>query len=99
MAGARDIRCSKCGAANREGAKFCSECATAFAAKCPQCGAANRPGVKFCDECAASLTSLSTILQSAQTVRVTAEQTEESAIDDERKTVTALFADITYIPT
>jgi class 3 adenylate cyclase len=94
MAGARDIRCSKCGAANREGAKFCSECATAFAAKCPQCGAANRPGAKFCDECAASLTSLSTILQSAQTVRVTAEQTEESAIDDERKTVTALFADI-----
>ena len=29
-----------------------------------------------------------------QTVRVTAEQTEESALDGERKTVTALFADI-----
>jgi hypothetical protein len=88
------MRCSKCGADNREGAKFCSECATPFAAKCPRCGAANTFGAKFCDECAASLTSLSPIVQSAQTFPVTAELTEGSAIDGERKTVTALFADL-----
>jgi class 3 adenylate cyclase/tetratricopeptide (TPR) repeat protein len=94
MAGEGKIRCTKCGAENREGAKFCSECATPFAAKCPRCGAANKPGAKFCDECAASLASPSTINQTAQPVRVAAEQDDASALEGERKTVTALFADI-----
>src|ERR1700687_4239794 len=94
MANVRNTRCTKCGADNREGAKFCSECATPFAVKCPRCAATNTPGAKFCDECAASLASPSTIHQSAQTVRVAPEQAEGSTIDGERKTVTALFADI-----
>ena len=38
MANVVNIRCTKCGADNREGAKFCSECATPFAVKCPRCG-------------------------------------------------------------
>src|ERR1700736_4944519 len=94
MASAVKIRCAKCGADNREGAKFCSECATPVATKCPHCGAAYTPGAKFCDECAALLGPPSTILQSAQTVRVAAQQAEGSTIEGERKTVTALFADI-----
>jgi class 3 adenylate cyclase/predicted ATPase len=88
------MRCTKCGADNREGAKFCSECATPFAARCPHCGAANKPGAKFCDECAASLASPSTVKQSVQAARVDVEQTDASALEGERKTVTALFADI-----
>jgi class 3 adenylate cyclase/tetratricopeptide (TPR) repeat protein len=88
------MRCTKCGADNREGAKFCSECATPFAAKCPHCGAANKPGAKFCDECAASLASPSTAKQSIQAASVEVEQTDASALEGERKTVTALFADI-----
>ena len=98
MASAGKIRCTKCGADNREGAKFCSECATPFAAKCPRCGASNPPGAKFCDECAASLSPASTVIQpanqSAQSIRVAAEQVDASALDGERKAVTALFADI-----
>jgi class 3 adenylate cyclase/predicted ATPase len=98
MASAGKIRCTKCGADNREGAKFCSECATPFAAKCPRCGASNPPGAKFCDECAASLSPASTAIQSAnqsaQLVNVAAEQVDASALEGERKTVTALFADI-----
>jgi len=95
MASAGRIRCTKCGADNREGAKFCSECATPFALKCPRCGAANKPGAKFCDECAASLASPSTANQSAQAVRVATEEGADGApLDGERKTVTALFADI-----
>ena len=94
MTGEGKIRCTKCGAENREGAKFCSECATSFATKCPRCGAANAPGAKFCDECAASLASPSSVPQSAESVRVAAEQADASALEGERKTVTALFADI-----
>src|SRR5260221_6885368 len=94
MANVGNTRCTKCGADNRAGAKFCSECATPFAVKCPRCGAANKPAAKFCDECAASLTPGSTIPETVQPVRVVAEQAEASALDGERKTVTALFADI-----
>src|ERR1700693_1354955 len=94
MANVRNTRCTKCGADNREGAKFCSECATPFAVKCPRCGATNKPAAKFCDECAASLVPASNIPESVQPVRVVAEQPEASALNGERKTVTALFADI-----
>src|SRR6267154_3170393 len=94
MANVRNTRCTKCGADNREGAKFCSECATPFAVKCPRCGAANKSAAKFCDECAASLAPASTMPETVQPVRVVAEQAEASALDGERKTVTALFADI-----
>src|ERR1700693_3886016 len=94
MANVRNTRCTKCGADNREGAKFCSECATPFAVKCPRCGATNKPAAKFCDECAASLAPASTIPETVQPVRIVAEQAEASALDGERKTVTALFADI-----
>src|ERR1700722_11278088 len=94
MANVGNTHCTKCGADNREGAKFCSECATPFAVKCPHCGAANKLAAKFCDQCAASLTPASTIPETVQPVRVVAEQAEASALDGERKTVTALFADI-----
>src|SRR5271156_3136193 len=87
MANVGNIRCTKCGADNREGA-------TPFAVKCPRCGVANKPAARFCDECAASLAPASTIPETVQPVRVVAEQAEASAPEGERKTVTALFADI-----
>src|ERR1700726_2801723 len=34
------MRCSKCGAENREAAKFCSGCGSQLSAQCPSCGAA-----------------------------------------------------------
>src|SRR5216683_4790397 len=74
------MRCIKCGSENREGAKFCNECATPFAAKCPQCGATNPPGAKFCDECSGSLTSPPIVHQAAPAVRVVAEQDDAAVI-------------------
>jgi len=47
--------CGSCGTANREGRKFCSECAAPLALGCPACGAANEPGERFCGECAGPL--------------------------------------------
>ena len=91
------MHCSKCGVENREHAKFCSGCAAPLASKCPQCGATNLPGAKFCDECGTSLTSQAkpSAPISASSVRVRPEAADNSsATDGERKTVTALFADI-----
>src|SRR6516225_9559629 len=90
------MNCTKCGAENREGAKFCNECATPIEASCPKCGSKNKPAAKFCDECGTSL--FSSVATSAQkpndsSIRVVETHASEN-IDGERKTVTALFADI-----
>ncbi len=47
--------CSSCGAENRPGRKFCSQCAAPLASACPACGALNDPGDRFCGECASPL--------------------------------------------
>jgi class 3 adenylate cyclase len=91
------MRCSKCGGDNREGRKFCTNCGTPLVATCPKCGAAIQPGEKFCGECGAEIgisapsatpTALLRPLQLSDAIPGT------EVIDGERKTVTALFADI-----
>jgi class 3 adenylate cyclase/tetratricopeptide (TPR) repeat protein len=51
------LLCPSCGHENREGAKFCGECATALGdtASCTNCGTANPAGQKFCDSCGQSI--------------------------------------------
>src|SRR5215472_15358078 len=90
--------CKKCGSENREGRKFCSKCGLRLALTCVKCGAPNEPGEDFCGDCGAPLTIVATSHASSTrapdpTIRVTAESSS-AAIDAERKTVTALFADI-----
>jgi len=97
------MRCSKCGADNRQGRRFCAECGAPLAATCTKCGAVNEPNEKFCEECGAPLTVSAepAIAQSPSvgpSIRVTSEptdaQVEDAAhLEGERKTVTALFAD------
>src|SRR3954447_207238 len=50
-----DEGCASCGAVNRPGAKFCSECGSALAVTCPQCGSPASGG-RFCSDCGAVLT-------------------------------------------
>src|SRR5271170_821659 len=97
------MRCSKCNGENREGRKFCSECGAPMAFACPQCGASNEAGEKFCGECGATLIGpvpprppkTSAAKPPAPGIRVTVEQPDGTPpLDGERKTVTALFADI-----
>ncbi len=92
------MHCSKCTAENREGRKFCAECGAPLAHRCPRCGASNEPGEKFCGECGAALSSTQPSSIPAESVspavRVTAEKSAGEALEGERKTVTALFADI-----
>src|SRR6266436_253714 len=97
------MRCSKCGTDNREGRKFCSKCGVALERQCPRCGASNEPGDDFCGECGTALaanalpsaTGATQAASAAPEIRVTPEQPVLSTtIEGERKTVTALFADI-----
>jgi class 3 adenylate cyclase len=97
------MRCAKCGSDNRGGRKFCSKCGVALARQCPRCGASNELGEDFCGECGAALVDAapanapkaSAAKPSAPAIRVTAEQQDASTtLEGERKTVTALFADI-----
>src|SRR3954467_8222677 len=46
---------ASCGAVNRPGAKFCSECGSPLAVTCAQCGSLASGG-RFCSECGAVLT-------------------------------------------
>jgi class 3 adenylate cyclase/tetratricopeptide (TPR) repeat protein len=89
------MRCSKCGADNREGRKFCTQCGSPLAFKCPRCGSAIEPAEKFCGECGAALgTSPATAGKSDEPrIRLAGTPVGEN-LDGERKTVTALFADI-----
>src|SRR5713226_2782839 len=97
------MRCSKCGTDNRAGRKFCAQCGAPLKAVCPWCGVENEPGEKFCGECGTAFganalpaaTSSTQAASAALNVRVSLEQPDASTqIEGERKTVTALFADI-----
>ena len=91
------IRCGKCGRENRQGRRFCAGCGTALELKCPQCGASNEPDENYCGQCGFALalgSGSAAERQPAPAVRIVAENSEAQPLDGERKTVTALFADI-----
>src|SRR5713101_661025 len=89
------MRCSKCASDNREGRKFCTTCGTALVASCPKCGAPIQLGESFCGECGSSLSMpLTFSAPSKGQVRLSDVVPPEEVVDGERKTVTALFADI-----
>ena len=92
------MRCSNCGAENPDRAKFCVECASPFARRCPACNAENPPAAKFCLECAKPLDHTAAkapagVPATNPTIRVS-EGPAGASVDGERKTITALFADI-----
>src|SRR5262249_45620030 len=90
------MRCSKCGAENREGRRFCAKCAAPLSRLCPKCGASNEPGEDFCGDCATPLgqpPAASVKKSNDAPIRVPETPVPESIVG-ERKTVTALFADI-----
>src|SRR5689334_5215490 len=93
--------CSKCGSDNPAGKKFCGDCGAPLANPCSRCGADNPRGKRFCGNCGAALTTSGVVTQASALgwsepgIRITAEQLDTSTtIDGERKTITALFADI-----
>src|SRR5215471_4876414 len=51
------MKCPKCQAENRAGAKFCEDCGASLATPCRACGAELTPGKKFCGSCGAPTSS------------------------------------------
>src|SRR5438105_10768605 len=72
------MTCSTCGAENRVGRKFCSNCGAPLARACPACGAANDPDDRFCGECGAALEG----------------EPRPVAAEAERRLVSVLFGDL-----
>src|SRR5213083_3331925 len=98
------MKCPRCQAENREGARFCRECGATLSAVCWSCGAKVEAGSKFCDGCGASLDAppasgpRASRFASPESYTPThlAERilTSKSAMEGERKQVTVLFADL-----
>jgi class 3 adenylate cyclase/ribosomal protein L40E len=95
------MRCSKCGTNNPAGNNFCSQCGGRLPTLCAKCNAENSPTSNFCGKCGAILLEsrgsigATAAPESTIDVRLVREQSDTSlATDGERKTVTALFADI-----
>ncbi len=96
------IRCPHCGFENPDGLNYCGGCAAELTTACPECGFANPSRFKFCGQCG---TALQGRRRSRSTSTGTQAISEGAHVDQalgvpgaegsgERKTITALFADI-----
>ncbi len=95
------MHCTKCEFENPAGMKFCGKCRTALGLTCPNCSFENPPGFDYCGQCAEALRGDTGIAKAKSApakpgaaVRIGADQADASALEGERKSVTALFADI-----
>src|SRR5208337_2540296 len=91
--------CAKCNRDNPSDASFCEECGAKLELICPACKAPVSPGARFCKKCGTAVGSAkadaSAIVSSTKSqIRFAADGSASEAIEGERKTVTALFADI-----
>ncbi|MFB3094027.1 MAG: adenylate/guanylate cyclase domain-containing protein, partial [Dehalococcoidia bacterium] len=89
--------CPSCGHESRPDRKFCAECGAELALACASCGARSEPGERFCGECGHSLVEAAKPAADpgSYTPRHLAEKIlrDRAALEGERRTVTALFAD------
>src|SRR5262249_34376549 len=89
--------CAKCKTENPEGLKFCNECGTPFKTPCASCGFENALSAKFCGQCGGALGAHAGTASAKKSDQTRIHATETPApenLEGERKTVTALFADI-----
>jgi ribosomal protein L40E len=94
--------CSKCNYDNPADALFCMKCGTKVENRCSSCNTVNPADANFCRKCGGALGAAAPASSpgpatDAKTPRVEVthqRQTAAEDLDGERKTVTALFADI-----
>lgn len=83
------VACTACGAENRPGRRFCSQCGSPLELRCPQCGAGNEPGDRFCGECGTSLQG-----ESVTAHRAAGREAGSGGPVSQRRLVSVLFADL-----
>src|ERR1700681_2697267 len=93
--------CAKCNYDNTADALFCMKCGTKVENRCASCNTVNHADAKFCRKCGGALGSgapapspSSAAAATTPRVEITHERHTAEGLDGERKTVTALFADI-----
>src|SRR6266851_5410965 len=91
--------CAKCDYDNPADALFCMKCGTKTENRCISCNTVNPADANFCRKCGGALgapvssRSPHAILETLR-VEITQERQTAEGLEGERKTVTALFADI-----
>src|SRR6266852_7246275 len=93
--------CAKCNYDNPADALFCMKCGTKVENRCSSCNTVNPADANFCRKCGGALgvgvpvssRSPHAALETSR-IEVTHERQTAESLDGERKTVTALFADI-----
>ncbi len=91
--------CAKCNQDNPSDASFCEGCGAKLELICPACKASVSPGARFCKKCGTAIGAAKADAPAAAApakpqIRVAADSGASEALEGERKTVTALFADI-----
>lgn len=100
------MKCASCQRETDASDRFCPECGAALLLSCANCGISLKPGAKFCAGCGTPATPSAPHPQTRRVAdytpshlaeRIRAEQIAfeaRGAADGERKTITALFADL-----
>ena len=99
------MRCTGCGTESKTSKKFCAACGSPLSSRCPKCGSENAPSSAFCEDCGTALDGHAAVgrrqalfLKPHQLpIRFVSRQNSRifrGLSEGERKTVTALFADI-----
>ena len=88
--------CPKCRSENSGDAAFCEQCGVRLEAKCPNCQTPVGQGARFCKKCGVVLGGRAPVSagSTASEIRTAPEAAVAETIEGERKTVTALFADL-----
>src|SRR5215469_3410412 len=95
------MQCVKCDYDNPADALFCMNCGARIENRCASCQTVNPLDANFCKKCgaglrqaAAAIAPRATTPALAQKIEVALQQQSPDDLDGERKTVTALFADL-----
>ncbi len=83
-----EMLCPSCAYDNPAEARFCGSCGSLLRKLCPRCGSDNPPRFRFCGACGAALNA------DRPAALLPASTAADALPEGERKTVTALFADI-----